>query len=368
MLPEGWSEMTLGDVIRLEYGASLPAHSRRSGSIPVYGSSGITGYHDEPLVEGPVVVIGRKGSAGNVFWSSVDCYPIDTTYWAKCSPAVDPRFGFYLLAAARLPDLASGTGVPGLDRRRVTALSVALPSLDEQRQIVAVLEQADRAVETAARHVANAQALSRAAIEAEVTPSRERSNRAASPLEDVATWEKGRTVSLEPFSGSRPYLTAAVCRGGEAKESAVTGSGVEATSGDPLVLWDGASAGAVFIAPVDGVVASTMSVVRPTSAEVSKEWLGLVLTCRAHLLSDTTSGTTVPHVSGRVLAQISVPIPPLAEQQAIVARIEKVETAVRAAQAHLERLRALRSSLLENLVSGRVRLPMPDATASEVTA
>jgi restriction endonuclease S subunit len=61
-------------------------------------------------------------------------------------------------------------------------------------------------------------------------------------------------------------------------------------------------------------------------------------------------------------------MPSLAEQQAIVARIEKVETAVRAAEAHLAHLRALRSSLLENLVSGRVRLPDAETAGSEVTA
>jgi restriction endonuclease S subunit len=61
-------------------------------------------------------------------------------------------------------------------------------------------------------------------------------------------------------------------------------------------------------------------------------------------------------------------MPSLAEQQAIVTRIEKVETAVRAAETHLERLRTLRSSLLENLVSGRARLPEIETAGSKVAA
>ena len=50
----------------LEYGASLPKKKRVEGPYPVVGSNGVTGYHSEYLVEGPAIIVGRKGSAGEV--------------------------------------------------------------------------------------------------------------------------------------------------------------------------------------------------------------------------------------------------------------------------------------------------------------
>ena len=52
----------LGNVISLEYGKSLPANSRLEGDVPVYGSNGQTGWHNEALIQGPSLIVGRKGS------------------------------------------------------------------------------------------------------------------------------------------------------------------------------------------------------------------------------------------------------------------------------------------------------------------
>lgn len=82
--PDGWKAVDLGTVLDLEYGKALPAKDRESsGTVPVYGSNGIVGYHDTALVAGPCVVVGRKGSAGAVNVSEGRCWPIDTTYFVE---------------------------------------------------------------------------------------------------------------------------------------------------------------------------------------------------------------------------------------------------------------------------------------------
>ncbi len=134
----------LGDVITLEYGRSLPAAQRRAGNVPVYGSNGITGWHDEALVGGPVIVVGRKGSIGEVQYEPGPAFPIDTTYYALPKPgvSVDFRYLFYMLRVARLTDLNSATGVPGLNREHAYRVPTKLPPLDEQRRIVGLLDRA----------------------------------------------------------------------------------------------------------------------------------------------------------------------------------------------------------------------------------
>ena len=51
--PEGWQTKRISDYLSLAYGKSLPAGKRHQGDVPVYGSGGITGLHNEALVNGP---------------------------------------------------------------------------------------------------------------------------------------------------------------------------------------------------------------------------------------------------------------------------------------------------------------------------
>jgi hypothetical protein len=55
-----WRECKLGDVIVLNYGKALPEKKRVFGNIPVYSSAGLTGYHNESLVNGRGIIIGRN--------------------------------------------------------------------------------------------------------------------------------------------------------------------------------------------------------------------------------------------------------------------------------------------------------------------
>jgi type I restriction enzyme S subunit len=50
---------------------------------PVVGSNGIVGYHNQAIVKGPGIVVGRKGTIGAVSWIDKDFWPIDTTYYVK---------------------------------------------------------------------------------------------------------------------------------------------------------------------------------------------------------------------------------------------------------------------------------------------
>jgi type I restriction enzyme S subunit len=59
-----WKETELGEILELVYRKSLS--KRKDGSIPVFRSNGIVGYHNEAFLNIHGIIIGRKGSAGNV--------------------------------------------------------------------------------------------------------------------------------------------------------------------------------------------------------------------------------------------------------------------------------------------------------------
>ena len=80
-----WKETKLGEICELLYGKSLPKRSRIPGNVPVYGSNGPVGTHNEHLISGPAIIIGRKGSIGEIHLVKDECWPIDTTYYIDSS-------------------------------------------------------------------------------------------------------------------------------------------------------------------------------------------------------------------------------------------------------------------------------------------
>lgn len=139
-----WEVKRLRDVLSLEYGASLPEDRRIEGPFPVVGSNGVVGYHSEPLIDGPAIVIGRKGSAGEINWIESACFPIDTTFYVALRHPSD-RLDFIksLLERHRLPDLVSPGGVPGLNRDDVLVVRTAIPAPPEQQKIADCLTALD---------------------------------------------------------------------------------------------------------------------------------------------------------------------------------------------------------------------------------
>ena len=132
----------LGDAISLEYGKPLKAENRIKGPYPVFGSNGIVDYHNERLIEGPVIIVGRKGSAGAVNFCKSPCYPIDTTFFVRIRKPqrLDIRFCYYQMLELELDKVNVQSGVPGLNRNDAYLKTIALPPLEVQQSIVAEIE------------------------------------------------------------------------------------------------------------------------------------------------------------------------------------------------------------------------------------
>jgi len=133
---EGWVEKKLGDVCSLEYGKPLPKEDRDpDGLYPAYGANGIKTRTDKFLVNGRSIIVGRKGSAGEINYTEDKFWALDVTYYTKFdSNILDLDFLYYLLNLLKLPKLAKGVK-PGINRNDVYAITIQLPPLKEQSKI-----------------------------------------------------------------------------------------------------------------------------------------------------------------------------------------------------------------------------------------
>ena len=149
-----WINGKLGYFIKLNYGKGLPERNRKGGCVPVYGSGGEVGRHDKPLLVGPGIIVGRKGTIGSVYWETRDYYPIDTTYYVTLEEKfVLERFAYYLLKSLPLAKMNTDAAVPGLNRDNAHRIDIRLPDTETQQSIVSVLEKYDDLIENNKRRI-----------------------------------------------------------------------------------------------------------------------------------------------------------------------------------------------------------------------
>lgn len=135
------SVVALRRVATMRYGDALASDARADGAVAVMSSGGVTGSHDAANTRGPVIVIGRKGSHGSVWWSDKPAFVIDTAFFVDSRTTdCDLRWLYYTLSALRLDSLSNDVGVPGLSREAAHEEKVPELSLGEQRRIADFLD------------------------------------------------------------------------------------------------------------------------------------------------------------------------------------------------------------------------------------
>jgi type I restriction enzyme, S subunit len=140
LVPRGWATGTVDSLMELAYGKALKATDRVAGVVPVYGSGGITGNHNESLSLGPSVVVGRKGTVGSLYWEDRPFFPIDTVFYVKAK--VPLTYCFYQLRLLGLEKMNTDGAVPGLNRNNVYRLTVVVPP----REVLLAFDEIVRAI------------------------------------------------------------------------------------------------------------------------------------------------------------------------------------------------------------------------------
>ena len=127
-VPQGWERGPLEGAMVLQRGFDLPTQNRQDGTVPIYGSTGILGYHDKAKAAAPGVVTGRSGTLGKVQYVAEDYWPLNTALWVNEFKRVPPLFALFLLREMDLRKYNGGASVPTLDRKSVHRVEVLIPT------------------------------------------------------------------------------------------------------------------------------------------------------------------------------------------------------------------------------------------------
>ena len=138
----------LGDLINLKRGYDLPENQRREGPYPVISSAGITGYHDDYMVEGVGVVTGRYGTLGEMYYVDGKYWPHNTALYVTTFKGNDPKYIYYLLSCLGRIRTSDKSAVPGVNRNELHEMAIpAITDRNQQKKIAAVLSALDTKID-----------------------------------------------------------------------------------------------------------------------------------------------------------------------------------------------------------------------------
>ena len=129
----------LSDLIELRYGRALPERERINGLFGGYGSNGIVGRHKKLLLDKETIVVGRKGSVGEVTLTEEHSWPIDTTYYVemKCKNKLYMKYLYYFLKTLNLKSLNSWSTLQVSSRKYNQKLDICLlPEMHHRKGII----------------------------------------------------------------------------------------------------------------------------------------------------------------------------------------------------------------------------------------
>ena len=404
-----WRNGNLGEFIELKRGYDLPQANRRSGSIPLVSSSGVSDCHDVAMVKGPGVVTGRYGTIGQVFFVEEDFWPLNTTLYVKDFKGNDPRFVHYFLKTVDFHAYSDKAAVPGVNRNHLHQALAAIPPLVFQKEIAASLGLLDDRItllrETNATLEAVAQALFkswfvnfdpvRAKMEGRVPEGMDEAMAALFPdsfeeteLGEVPKGWVSRTFreTISIIGGGTPKTSNPEFWGGNIPWFSV----VDAPSPSDIFVVDtekhiteaGLSGSSTRLLPTGTTIISARGTVGrlaltgcPMAMNQScyglrgiagDDYFTYLSTTRlVNQLKQRAHGSVFDTITQDTFAGVTLSYPTQEAIQAFDSSIEPMMLRIRENVLQSQTLSSLRDSLLPRLISGQLRLPDAELIAQE---
>lgn len=149
-MSNGWEIRTFADVLEIRNGKNQKEVLSEDGPYPIYGSAGtLMGYATDYLCEAGTTIIGRKGSINNPIYVDTRFWNVDTAFGLSPRDGLDSRFLYYFCLGYDFGSHNQGTTIPSLVKTDLLKITIPIPPIEEQRRIVAILDEAFAAIDKA---------------------------------------------------------------------------------------------------------------------------------------------------------------------------------------------------------------------------
>ncbi len=373
--------MKLEKIIKLEYGKGLPAKKRKIGEFPVVGSNGIVGYHNQALVKGPNIVLGRKGTIGSVTLINKDFWPIDTTYYLRfLTEDIDIKWIYYALKKLNLSKLRLSDVVPGLKRDLVYLQKIQIPPLTEQNKIAEILSTVDQAIEKTDKAIEQTKHLKKSMMDILLEPKFKDSKSGKNEtnklikewqheyLGNLAKLERGKFTHRprnDPkfYGGQFPFIQT-----GDITESAEIIKKYSQTLNDEgikisklfkkgtLVISIAGNIGEVGILGFDAYFPDSIVGIIPYEKIINGYFLLYVLEKLQKYIDASAPRSTQKNINLEILKRLKILFPSLKKQKRIVDYLNGFGQKIKLLQIKEEKLTSIKKGLMNDLLTGKKRV------------
>lgn len=367
-----WEVKKLGEVIQLEYGKPLADFKRKpDGMYPVYGANGVKDRTNEFYSNKKSIIVGRKGSAGEITLTEEKFWPLDVTYFVTFDDKNnDLFFIYYLLNNLELKKLAKGVK-PGINRNDVYSIEIPHPPLPEQQRIVKILDQTFFAVDQMKERVEKNLKHAKAIFEAELQKIflNPLGHWEVKKLGEVCKTGSGGTPlkSKKQYydNGNIPWIMSGEVNQTEIYKANyfITELGLNNSSAKlfpvdtVLIAMYGATAGQVGILKFSAATNQAICGVLPNKNLLPKLVYYYFTFIKSDLLKLAT-GNAQPNISQIKIKNQKILLPPLPEQQRIVKHLDQLSELTKKLEAiyqkKLANLEELKKSILQKAFNGEL--------------
>ena len=356
VIPAEWEAKKLGDFVSLQRGHDLTWRDRRSGDVPVMGSAGQNGFHDTALAKGPGVVLGRSGASfGQAHYCEIDFWPHNTALYVTDFRGNDPLFVFYFLSSIDFTRHNSGGAQQSLNRNFIYPISVRVPRSVEQRAIAGALGDVDALLGALTRLIAKKRDLKQAAMQQLLTGKQRLPGFSGEweldyvrNLASIATGARNTQDRRE--DGKYPFFV---------RSSTVEHINSYSFDGEAvLTAGDGVGTGKIFHY-IKGKFDFHQRVYKISDFSERVDGYFFYLCFSTYFfqrIMSMTAKSSVDSVRMEVIANMDIPLPSPQEQRAIAAVLSDMDAEIAALERRLAKTRALKQGMMQELLTGRIRL------------
>jgi type I restriction enzyme S subunit len=301
------------------------------------------------------------------------------------SRRLDPRYLAYLLQAKPYWDWVASesmrSGQPGVNAQQIAQLGLDVPAIGAQRAIVDALQGADDLIDSLERMIAKKRDIKQGMQQELLTGRRRLSGFsdawATMKLSALGEFLRGRGIKRddvrpsgvpcirygELYTTYMDYTASTVSFVGQA--AAATALPIRA--GDILFAGSGETKEEIgmsvaYIGEKPAVAGGDIIVLRGTKYDPVYLASFLNTPGFANQKARGGQGDAVVHINWRVLADIDVTVPVLPEQKAIAEVLRDADAEIATLERRLKSARAVKTGMMQELLTGRTRLPVEAAS------
>ena len=379
VIPSEWDVERIDQNTTIKTGSKNTQDRQQDGDYPFFVRSQEVERINSYSYDGEAVLTAGDGvGTGKVFHYIQGRFDVHQRVYriSEFSDRLNGRYFFYQFSAGfynRIMSMTAKSSVDSVRLEMIAGMKIPMPLLAEQRVIAEALSNVDNLLESLDALIAKKRAIKQAVIQNLLTGKKRlpgfRGKWETKRLGDLALFFKGSFLSKSDLSldgrNRCIHYGELFTTYGERIDEVLHGTNRKGNFlvceiGDVLmptsdVTPNGLATASCMLIP-HTIIGGDILVIRVSADVLNGVFLAYTIKAQRNQVMQLVSGTTVFHIRAFDMATFKFLLPSVEEQNAIVTVLHELDSEITALDQRLHKARAIKEGMMQQLLTGRVRL------------